>query len=510
MKISSFTVILSFCILMVIGVALAPLLDVGVEPMPRQGKTITVKYSWPNTSAKVIEQNLTSPVEGMLAAIKGVESVSSKSSWGKSEVYVKLKENAKVSSVRFEISSMLRQSYERLPDGISYPDVSGGEVVYQKSSRDNQQLLLTYQVNADMQTNLIGEYVVRNLKRPLEVIEGVSKVEITGTTQRYMDVVYDPLVLANYGVTSADMVNGIRKYLGEDEILGTVENETTEKGKERIMLHLSTDAVGKDLGQMPLKRVAEKIIYINDLARISIKDVEPTSYYRVNGMNTIYINVYIPMDGKAMVMSDKVQEEMAKIKEHLQQKMMLTMTYDHAQEQREEMDNLIWRTLMSVIVLLALVLFVSRRWKYLTIIFIALAANLLVAIIAFWALELQLHVYSLAGITVSMGLIIDSTIVMVDHYSYYHDRKAFWSIWAAMFTTIGSMVVIFFLPSELQKDLYDFAWIIIVNLVVSLLVAYFFVPAIIDKWHYASKKYQVHHARWIVRWNHFYVRYILL
>lgn len=123
--------------------------------------------------------------------------------------------------------------------------------------------------------------------------------------------------------------------------------------------------------------------------------------------------------------------------------MMLTMTYDHAQEQREEMDNLIWRTLMSVIVLLALVLFVSRRWKYLTIIFIALAANLLVAIIAFWALELQLHVYSLAGITVSMGLIIDSTIVMVDHYSYYHDRKAFWSIWAAMFTTIGSMVVIF-------------------------------------------------------------------
>lgn len=509
MKISSFTVILSFCILMVIGVALAPLLDVGVEPVPRQGKTITVKYNWPNTSAKVIEQNLTSPVEGMLAAIKGVESVSSKSSWGKSEVYVKLKENAKVSSVRFEISSMLRQSYERLPDGISYPDVSGGEVVYQKSSRDNLQLLLTYQVNADMQTNLIGEYVVQNLKRPLEVIEGVSKVEITGTSQQYMDVVYDPLVLANYGVTSSDMVDGIRKYLGEDEILGTVENETTEKGKERIMLHLSTDAVGMDLGQMPLKRVAEKIIYLNDLARISFKGVEPTSYYRVNGMNTIYINVYIPMDGKAMVMSDKVQEEMAKIKEHLQQKMMLTLTYDHAQEQREEMDNLIWRTLMSVIVLLALVLFVSRRWKYLTIIFITLAANLLVAIIAFWALGLQLHVYSLAGITVSMGLIIDSTIVMVDHYSYYHDRKAFWSIWAAMFTTIGSMVVIFFLPSELQKDLYDFAWIIIVNLVVSLLVAYFFVPAIIDKWHYASKKHQVHHARWIVRWNHFYVRYIL-
>lgn len=510
MKLSSFTVILSFCILMVIGVALVPLLDVGVEPVPRQGKTIKVKYSWPHTSAKVIEQNLTSPVEGMLAALKGVESVSSKSSWGRSEIYVKLKESAKVSSVRFEISSMLRQSYERLPEGISYPDVSGGEVVYQKSSRDNQQLLLTYLVNADMQTNLIGEYVTENLKRPLEMIEGVSKVEVTGTNLQYQDVVYDPIVLANYGITSEDIMEGIRKYLGEDEILGIIENETTGDSKERIMLHLSTEAVEKNLGEMPLKRVGEKIIYLNDLAKISMKDVVPDRYYRINGMSTIYVNVYMPMDGKAIVMSDKVQEKMAKVGKRLNQKMMLTLSYDRAQEQRNEMESLVWRTLMSIFVLLALVLVVSRKWKYLSIVSITLTANLLVAIIVFWVFGLQLHVYSLAGITVSMGLVIDSTIVMVDHYGYYHNRKAFWSIWAAMLTTIGSMVVIFFLPSELQKDLYDFAWIIIANLFVSLLVAYFFVPAIIDKFHYITKRHQAHHARWIVRWNNFYVRYILL
>lgn len=68
MKTSSFTVILTFVVLMVIGVAVVPLLDVGVEPTPRQGKTITITYGWPNVSAKVIEQNLTSPIEGMVFA----------------------------------------------------------------------------------------------------------------------------------------------------------------------------------------------------------------------------------------------------------------------------------------------------------------------------------------------------------------------------------------------------------------------------------------------------------
>lgn len=508
MKPSSFTVIMTFCILMILGVAAMPLLDVGVEPIPHQGKTITIKYLWPNTSAKVVEQNLTSPVEGMISALKGVEAVSSTSYMGRSEIKVRLKEDAKVSSVRFEISSLLRQSYGRLPQGISYPEVSGGEVVYMNSSRNNQQLLLTYLVNADMYTNQIYEYVEQNIKRPLEALEGVSKVEVTGATEQYVDVIYDPMLLDSYGVTTSDMVEGIKKYLGQDEILGTIRHEKSNGVNEKIMLHLSTETVGENLGNMPLKRVNEKIVYLNDLAKVDIKEKEPKSYYRVNGLNTIYVNVYIPVDGKVVAMSSKVRNLVEHIKETWHQKVYFALSYDKAAKQREEMASLIWRTLLSLLILLGLVWIVKRDLKYLLTISVTLLANLLLAVIMFNAFHLKLHVYSLAGVTISLGLIIDSTIVMVDHYGYYHNRKAFWSIFAAMFTTIGSMVIVFFLPSELQKDLYDFAWIIIVNLGVSLLVAYFFVPAIMEKWNYSTRKKMVSHGRLKVRWNRFYLRYL--
>lgn len=508
MKPSSFSVILTFVVLMVIGVAVAPLIDVGTEPTPRQGKTLTISYEWPNVSAKVIEQNLTSPVEGMVSALKGVESVSSTSYFGHNEIVVKLKEKANVSSVRFEISSLLRQSYGKLPQGISFPTVSGGEVVNDNSSHHDQRLLLTYQVNANMPPDQIKEYVEQNVKRRLEAVDGVGKVEITGTTEKYVDVSYDPMMLSVYGVTAQDMADGIKNYMGQDEIIGMVMHPSDQGQEERITLHLTTAAFGKALEQMPLKNVGGKMIYLNDLATIQQKDKNPNDYYRVNGLNTIYINVYIPADGKVVAMSDRVQQNMEAIKASIHQKVYFHLSYDSAKQQREEMSKLIWRTLMSLAILLVFVWLTNRDLKYLLIIASTLAANLLIAMIAFWVFHIKLHIYSLAGITVSLGLIIDSTIVMADHYGYYHNRKAFLSILAAMLTTIGSMIIIFFLPKEMQQDLYDFAWIIIVNLVVSLLVALFFVPAIIDRWHYTSQKRRLRHGRLIVRWNQFYRRYI--
>nr|WP_262501361.1 efflux RND transporter permease subunit [Phocaeicola paurosaccharolyticus] len=81
------------------------MLKVGTEPMERQGKTLSINFDWPGVSAKVVEQNVTSPIEGIVTSVKGIESVSSDSYFGRSEIRVQLKPESDVSSIRFEISS---------------------------------------------------------------------------------------------------------------------------------------------------------------------------------------------------------------------------------------------------------------------------------------------------------------------------------------------------------------------------------------------------------------------
>ena len=111
----------------------------------------------------------------------------------------------------------------------------------------------------------------------------------------------------------------------------------------------------------------------------------------------------------------------------------------------------------------------------------SLFANVLIAVIFFYLFDIELNLISLAGVAVSFGIMIDTTIVMVDHYSYYRNRSVFIAILAALLTTIGSLVVIFFMPDYVKGTLNDFATIIIINLCVALFVALFFVPAIIDR-----------------------------
>ena len=506
-------------ILMTIGVALIPLVDVADNPRPRQGKTLTVSFWWRGASAKVIEQNVTSRIEGLMASVKGVESVRSESYFGWGQVTAELKKNADVSSVKFEIASLLRQVRKRLPEGVSYPSLSGGEVVRsaegrlfiknEQSRKETTRLLLTYQVNSNLSDEQLKEYIERQVEPALKQIEDVRRVEVTGGVSKYIEITYDPFVLATYGLTATDMEAAIRSFIGRSDVVGEVTHAEVDGHRRRMALYLSTRKFSRPLEQMPIGVVDGKTVYLNDLATYEYKDRKPGSYFRVNGLNTIYLNIHVDAEANRIALSSQIRRQMKDIEAALRKGVYLTLTYDGAEEQESELHKLVWRSLLSLAILLLFVWLARREWKYLAIMTITLAANILIAIIAYWLFDIRLHIYSLAGITVSLGMIIDASVVMADHYSYYRDRRAFFAILAALLTTIGSLVVVFWLPEYIQKDLYDFAWIIIINLTVALLVAYAFAPALIESMHYGSRQQgHIHRRRLVLGWKRFYTRYI--
>lgn len=509
MKVSNFTLLLVLAILMTVGAALIPRIDVADNPRPRQGKTLTVSFGWPGASAKVIEQNVTSRIEGLVSSVKGVESVRSESYFGWGTVTAELKKNADVSSVKFEISSLLKQVRKRLPEGVSYPTLTGGEVVNEQSRKETTRLLLTYQVNSNLSDEQLKEYIERRVEPELKRLEDIRRVEVTGGVSKYVEITYAPFVLASYGLSATDMEGAIRSFIGRSDVAGEVVHEGTDRQLQRMALYLSTRKFSRPLEQMPIGTVDGKTVYLNDLATYEYKDRKPGSYFRVNGLNTIYLNIHVDAEANQIALSSKIRKQMKGIEAGLRKGVYLTKTYDGAEEKESELHKLVWRSLMSLAILLVFVWLARRDWKYLAIIFATLAANILIAIIAYWLFDIRLHIYSLAGITVSLGLVIDASVVMVDHYSYYHNRRAFLAILAALLTTIGSLIVVLWLPEFIKKDLYDFAWIIIVNLSVALLVAYLFAPALIEQLHYGSRQQgHIQHRRLAIGWNRFYTRYI--
>lgn len=498
------------CILMVVGVALTPRLDISNEPRPEQGKTLTISYWWQNASAKVVEQNVTSRIEAAVSVVKGVEKVSSVSEFGSGRVTVEMKPKANVSMAKFEIASILRQLRPKLPEYMSFPVVSGGEVDASRADDNEVKLILTYQLNADMSEEQMQQLAKKETRRYIERIEGVHSVQVTGTQSHYMEISYDADEVAVYGLSNGDIMEAVRNFAGREDVISEV---TTDHGRTIIPLLLSSRGNGKVFEQMPLRTVDGKIVYLNNLTTCNIREQQPDSYYRVNGMNSVYVNVYADKDASVVGVATSVKDALEEsgnsfMVEHS------VLTYDRAETQMKEFRILLLRSSLTLAILLLFVwLAGGRKWAYTGIIVIALLANILMAVVLYWLFDIRLHPMSMAGITVSLGIIIDSTIVMVDHYGYYRNRKAFMGVLAAMLTTIGALVIVFWLPDFLRHDLKDFSVVVIINLAIAIMVASVFVPALIEKFSFFSRRNiakRTTRTRLVIAFSRFYQRYVVL
>lgn len=503
----SFSILLTACILMIIGMALIPGLDVSNKSRPRQGNTLNISYYWPGASAKVVEENVTSRIEGLVSSVRGVESVSSVSNFGSGNVTVQLKKNASVSGVKFEIASLLRQVRDKLPQEVTYPELSGGEIVTGRE-RDKDTHILSYRIKADMPDIKIKKLAERTIRQDLEKIKGVGRVEVSGGTEKYMEVSYNAGQMALYGLSSYDVEDAIRNYLGRQDIIGEIIKTDKRGAEERISLFLSVEGEESLLESIPVKNINGKIIYLNNLTRCEYKDRDPDKYFRINGLNTVYMKVKAEDGVNINSVAAEVKKEIER-RQTAGSKLSYELTYDKADEQFSDFKTFVFRSTMSLLILLLFVIVCTRDLRYLFIIAATLLANILIAVICYRLFDIRLQPFSMAGITVSLGLIIDSTIVMVDHYSYHRNFKAYFGVVGATLTTVGALLIIFWLPDYIKNDLYDFSRIIIINLVVALLVSALFAPALVDRMNYCSRQSgRPRYIRFVMSWNKIYGRYL--
>ena len=292
---------------------------------------------------------------------------------------------------------------------------------------------------------------------------------------------YDSEQLRTLGISIFDIQRAIQLHYNK-EFLGT-HNMDTAGGKQWIRLVLIPDGVSGQFIPSDITVTASdgKIIRLDELVTVARMEEAPQSYYRINGLNSIYMSVTAVETANQLQLSNEVMQEMEAIRLTLPPGYEVHISYDATEYIREELNKIYFRTGLTVLILLVFVWIITLNLKYLLLIVTSLAINISVAVIFYYLFGLEMQLYSLAGITVSLNLVIDSTIVMTDHILHRRNLKAFMSVLAATLTTMGALVIIFFLDEKIRLNLQDFAAVVIINLAVSLFVALFFVPAMIDR-----------------------------
>ena len=475
-KASSFTLIVAFICVALIGLALIPLLPVKLNPS-RTLPGFTVQFSMPGTSSRVVEIEATSKLEAMLARIKGIKNIYSTSDNGSGSITIELDKYADIDAVRFEASTIIRQTWPQLPDGVSYPDIR-----MKRPDENASRPFMSFTLNAPSTPILIQQYADEHIKTRLAQIQGIYKIDLSGATPMEWVLEYDSEQLRRLGITLSDIQQAVSRYYLK-EFLGTYNVESSTGGKEWIRLALmpETKDEGFDASRIRVKSAEGKLISLDELVTVSHMEEAPQSYYRINGLNSIYLSITAEETANQLQLSKQVKEEMEAIQKVLPAGYEIHTSYDATEFIHEELNKIYLRTGLTVLILLFFVLIITLNPRYLFLIVVSLSINIAVAVIFYYLFGLEMQLYSLAGITVSLNLVIDNTIVMTDHILHRRNLKAFMSILAATLTTMGALVIIFFLDEKIRLNLQDFAAVVIINLAVSLFVALFFVPALIEK-----------------------------
>jgi multidrug efflux pump subunit AcrB len=460
-----------------IGLAVIPSLTVKLSPS-RTLPSLTVRFNMNGNSARIVEMEVTSKLEAMLARINGVKNIKSTSGNNYGSITLELDKHASMDIVRFEASTIVRQTWPSLPPSISYPTIYVN-LPDENSSRP----FISYNIDAMVPPIVIQQYAEERIKPVLAQIPNIYKIDISGATPMEWLLEYDIHQLDAIGITVADIRNAIESY-NRKESLGMILSQNDNAGKKYIRLSLmadkETERDGFHAEDVYLSDKDGRMIRLDKLVTVAYREESPTGYYRINGLNSIYITLTATENANQLQLSEAVKDKIAEIKQMLPKGYELHINYDATEYIRNELNKIYIRTFLTIVILLLFAFLTTFNVRYLLLIILSLFFNISIAFIIYYIAGLEIQMYSLAGITISLSLIIDNTIIMADHYLRNHDRKVFLSILAATLTTVGALVMVFFLNEKIRLNLQDFAAVVMINLMVSLAVSLLLVPAVIE------------------------------
>lgn len=511
-------------VLSVIGIASFRLLRIQYKPVSG-GRSISVSYLMAGASPGVVESEATSKIEGVLSSLKGCSGTSSTSSKGSGSVTVSFDKKTDMAAARFDVASAIRNVYPSLPKSVTYPSISlavnGG-----KSTT-----AITYLIKGSLPSQELSRFVVRNIQQPLSLLPGVDNVSVGGSTPFHWVVTFDADKAASLGIYAEDISNAFASrycdhVLGLTEILsgegrnapsgqsgnpGQVQGNIKAAGSCELMAVRLEVGGDEDFGSIPVKRSGDRMIYLRDIAKWEYKESLPDRYFRINGLNTITLSVSVAGDANLVSTTDVVRRTVEQLQESFPKEITVSVGYDVSEYVAGELDKIYVRTGLCLLILLLFVFLVNRSWRSTVIVTAALTVNLLIAVAFYAFLKIPVHIYTMAGITVSLGIVIDTTIVMADHYGYYRDRGVFPDLVAAILTTVAALLLILLLPESERGNLTDFICVVAINLCISLAVAFFFIPALMEYLPVRRTAYSasIRRRRRVVRWNRLYAGYIL-
>jgi len=484
---SPFRVVFIFVVLSVLGLGLVPL--VSVDLMPTGYKPVLqVLTTMPQTDPATIEQQITAPLENALSQVPRLKKVASVSYYNRSAISLHFENQQDIILARLEIAAIIRQIYPKLPANCSYPEI------FQSLQEDKQkQPLLVYSINAPIASYKIKQQVNDIFTNTLSGEKSVEKVEISGAENLQISVSYQSEKLLAYKISLEQILQKIQNHY-QNEYIGLVKQENQQFfvkiSQENIKI---ADLENITIAEISGSQSSQKIL-LKDLASVGIEEQEANTYFRINGLNSVRLLVYVRQGVNQIEAAKHLEQVVQNLAQNLPKNFEIILENNQVETLAQEIQKNYQRAVYVLLILLFFILLWYRNIQKVAVLFFSLFVNLALLVLVLYVLRITIHLYTLAGITISLGLLIDNAVMVLHALQMQgtqtNKKTLTQALWGSTFAVIAALSLVFFLPEKERMDLTDFLIVVSCNLFISLIVSIIFTPALYKLFNLSKKPEQ--------------------
>jgi len=469
--------------LLIIVFGIGALSRIPIRELPNIDTAIvTVSTTYTGASPEIIDTDITEIVEGSVAGIAGVKTISSQSRRGQSRVVIEFNVDREIDQAANDVRDAVSRVRADLPVDANEPQIV-------KNDSDSDPVMRLAVTSDRMSAAEITDYVDRYVVDRLATVNGVANVDIYGARPFAVRVWLDRRALAARNLTVADVEAGLKKAnvelpAGEIE---TAARQFTVRLDSRIP---SVEA----FREVVIDRVAGYPIRLSDVAQVVGGVEDESTIVRNNGEVAVGIAVIRQSQSNTIAISNAVRAEIEALSRTLPEGMAIEVSSDDAIFVAASIKEVVTALGISLVLVVLVILVFLMSWRATLVPAITIPIALIGTFILISALGFSINVLTLLALLLAIGLVVDDAIVVLENIQRRIDlgetplvastlgtRQVTFAVIATSFTLIAVFVPLSFLQGQVGKLFVEFGLVMAGAVVISTFVALTACPALASK-----------------------------
>ena len=390
---------------LIIVAGLQAVRTLNVRQYPKlESATVSVRTVYVGASADLVRGFITTPLERAIAAADGIDYIESQSVLGLSTINVRLKLNFNAAEALADISSRVNQVRADLPPEAQVPAI-------QVEPSDAQVAGMYLSFTSDvLEDNQVTDYLIRVVQPRLSAIAGVQRAEILGARTFALRAWLKPDLMAALNVTPSQL----RRALAANNYLTAA--GTTKGGLVQMNIAASTDVRSlEDFKRLVIREQNGALVRLQDVADVELGADDYDQDVRFSGHKAVFMGVWVLPSASALDVIGDVNKEIERVRAELPTGMQAMVAYDSTAYIRDAMREVV-HTLSETVLIVMLVIFLFLgSFRSALVPVVAIPVSLIGGVFLMQAFGFTLNLLTLLAIVLSVGLVVDDAIVVVEN-----------------------------------------------------------------------------------------------